>query len=116
MLRKRDGAERKGLGQFRVIAAPDDEFRRASADVHDQALLLAPGQRVRTAEINQTRLFGAGDDVDWQSEGLFGPLQQRLPIACDAVGAGCDGADPLAGDGEIFEWGATSRAAVQSGL
>src|SRR5690606_24980549 len=57
-------AHLEAFAQLRVEALTDDEFGTAAANINHQTLAGPTRKGVGDAEINQSRLFPAGDDFD----------------------------------------------------
>ncbi|MCY1230365.1 hypothetical protein D9M72_427750 [compost metagenome] len=80
----------QALHQLGLVAAADDEFGRATADVHHQPVALAGGRIVRGAQIDQPRLFAPRDDFDREAERVLGLDQELGCILGDAQRIGRD--------------------------
>ena len=95
----------------RVKGIPDDELGASAADVHDDASGGRARDAVGDAEVNQTRFFAAGDDLDLMTKGFAGLAQELAGIAGLAKRVGSDRPDllgaevpkPLTKEGEALE-------------
>lgn len=85
-------AHLQAFAQQRFEALADDELGTAAADVGDQALAGGVGQGVRHAEVDQARLFTAGDDLHRVAEDGFGTLDEFVAVARFTQGVGADDA------------------------
>ena len=70
----------------------DDELRAAAADVDHESLAALVRRRVRHPEVNQSRLFDAGDDFDRVAERVARALQESPAAVRLAQGVGADDA------------------------
>ena len=82
-LRVADAADFERLETLGLQATPDDELGRAAADIDAKARSVGWRQHVRDAEINESRFFMSGDDVDRKAERCFGLPQKLRCIASD---------------------------------
>ena len=64
--------------------AADDELGRAPADVDDEPRLERARQFVRDAEVGETRLLVAADDVDRKADRALGAPQELARVRRDA--------------------------------
>jgi len=87
-----DTADVERLEALGLQAASDDEFGRAAADVDAKARRVGRRQHVRDAEINESRLFVSGDDVDRKTKCRFGLPQKLRRVARDSKRVRCHGA------------------------
>ncbi len=65
----------------RFKALTDDEFGTAATDIDDQTLAGIIGQRVRHAEVDQTRFFASGDDFDGVAQYFFSTADELFTVA-----------------------------------
>ena len=89
-----DATDLQALALQRLVAAADDEFGTAAADVDDEALLVGQGQAVGDALVDQARLLASRDHFDRVAQGGFGGQQERLRVAQLAHRVGRHGAYP----------------------
>lgn len=81
------------VGAHGFVVLTQNALRAPATDVdHKPALGGACGE-VRDSEIDQTRLFATGDDLDRVAEGLTRPQQESPGVLGLAQGAGAHGAD-----------------------
>ncbi len=66
---------------LRLVAFADDELGAAAADIDDEKRAVRGIRVVRDAEIDQARLFDAGDDVDGVAERFLGLREECVGIA-----------------------------------
>ena len=83
-LRHADTADLQRFQHLRLEPAADDELRRAAADVDDKPRLGAGREHVRNADVDQSRLFVPGNNVDGEPERALGTGEKRPGIARDA--------------------------------
>ena len=85
-----DAAHVQALEPQRIEAFADDELGAAAADVHHQSPARVVGNRVGDAEIDEARLFDAGDDFDRMAESIARALQECLLAMRLAQSVGAD--------------------------
>ncbi len=79
-----DAAHLQAFAQQRLETLADDELGAAAADVGNQALARGVGQGVGHAQVDQARLFTAGNDLDRVPEDGLGALDEFVAVACFA--------------------------------
>ena len=87
-----DAADVQALEMLRLVAFADDELGAAAADVDDESRAVRGIRVMRDAEIDQARLFDAGDDVDGMAERFLGLREECLGIARTPQRVGTDDA------------------------
>ncbi len=113
-----DAADVQAFEQLRLETLADDQLGRAAADVHHEALVLGGRQRVGDAEIDESRLLAARDDLDREAERLARLAQEGGRVLRDAQCIGADrahgvarqAAQPLAELGQHLERPRLARA------
>ena len=70
----------------------DDQLGAAAADVHDESMAVLARGRVRDAEVDQARLFDAGDDFDRMTKRVARALEERAAAPGPAQRVGPDDA------------------------
>ena len=80
------------LHQHRIVPFANDEFGRTAPDIDHQALVRRRRQRMRGADVDQTRLFAPADDLDGKAENRLGTLDELGGILGYAQGIGRHGA------------------------
>ena len=79
----------------KLVTIPDHQFDRSTADIHRERRLFCHGHAVFDAQENQSGLFGAADDANFQPC-LFGDeIDKVSPVFCLAYGARSDGDDAI---------------------
>ena len=91
-LAQADGAQGLGEGFHEVAAVGGDDLRAAAADIDDEDAFVALRPDAFDAEVDQARLFAAGDDFDGRAGGFGRARQELVLVAGVADGAGGDGA------------------------
>ena len=87
-----DAADVERLETLGLQAASDDELGRAAADIDAKARRVGRRQHVRDTEINESRFFMTGDDVDRKTKRRLGRPQKLRRVASDAKRVRCHGA------------------------
>jgi hypothetical protein len=88
-------AEREAFRQQDPGAVRNDELGGAAADVDEKQRVLARGKLAPQREIDQPRLFLAGDDLDAHARALLHGFDELLGVGRLADGAGGDRPDDL---------------------
>ena len=70
----------------------DDEFGRTAPNIHDQALVVRWRQAVCYADVDEPRLFAAGNYFNRIAQNCFGFLYKRARVLGHAQGIGTDDA------------------------
>ena len=83
------------MHRHRFECVADDELGAAATDVHHDPPRGGARNAVRHPEIDQARLFAAGDDIDAMAERFACPSQNAARVACPAQGIGTDGPNLL---------------------
>ena len=76
-----DAADVKAFEMLRLVALADDDLRATAADVDDEVRSVRGVGVVRDAEVDEARLFDAGDHLDGMTERLFGLGEKRVRVA-----------------------------------
>ncbi len=114
LLREADAAHVHAVHRDRFEGVADDELRAPSADVDDQAPRGGACNSMRDAEVDQARLFLAGDDLDVMAESLARVVEDFVRVAGFPERVGADGPDLLGA--EIPEPLSEEREALDGAL
>src|SRR5262249_8431103 len=75
-----NGSQLKAVGFNHFPRLTNQKFCAAPSDVHQQNLFVENWQRLQHPQIDQTRLFEAGDDLHLNSSFSRGSLDEHLLI------------------------------------